>query len=125
MFSVVERVDMVRESLQRFPNVEAASYTGLTVDFCRRVGAHVLVRGLRALSDFEWEYQQSALNRKLNPEVEVIAMFASIEYGFLSSSIVKEIAENGGDVSTMVPEPVNRRLRERLGERSPRSDAGR
>jgi pantetheine-phosphate adenylyltransferase len=90
----------------------------LSVDFARRQGAKVLIRGLRAVSDFDYEYQQAAMNRKMFPELEVICMFASIEYIFLSSSLVKEIAENGGDVSSMVPPSVARRLRERFTLRS-------
>lgn len=114
MFSLEDRMAMVKESLEGVDGVEVRSFAGLLVDFAREVGADVLVRGLRAVSDFEYEYQQSALNRKMLPGLEVVSLFASIEYGFLSSSIVKEIAENGGDVSSMVPPPVAKRLAERF-----------
>lgn len=114
LFSLDERLTFVRESISGLENVEVKPFEGLIVDFCRSVGANVLVRGLRAVSDFEYEYQQAGLNRKMLPGLEVICMFASIEYGFLSSSIIKEIAENGGDVSSMVPPPVLRGLRKRF-----------
>jgi pantetheine-phosphate adenylyltransferase len=110
MFSLDERVAMVRESLEQVDGVEVLPYEGLTVNFARDVGADVIVRGLRAVSDFEYEFQQAALNRKMAPDLEVISVFASAEYSFLSSSIIKEIAENGGDVEGMVPLPVARRL---------------
>lgn len=113
MFSVDERLDMVRESLADLPNVEVERFSGLVVEFARRVGATVLVRGLRWVSDFESEFQQAAANRKLLPGLEVVCVFANTDYVFFSSSIIKEIAENGGDVTAMVPEPVARRLRER------------
>jgi pantetheine-phosphate adenylyltransferase len=110
LFQLDERVAMITESIGRLPGVEVMPYGGLTVHFARDIGADVLVRGLRALQDFEYEFQLASLNRQMMPELEVICMFASIEFEFLSSSIIKEIAENGGDVSTMVPEPVARRL---------------
>ena len=110
MFSLEERLAMVRESLETLEQVEVKSFEGLVVNFCRKEGAGVLVRGLRAVADFQYEFQQASLNRKMLPGLEVICMFASMEYGFLSSSIIKEIAQNGGDVSSMVPAPVARRL---------------
>lgn len=114
LFSLEDRVAMVRESVGHIANVDVRPYTGLTVQFCRQVGAQALVRGLRAVSDFEVEYQLATLNRQMSPEVDTICMFANNEYSFLSSSIIKEIAENGGDVSSMVPAPVQQRLRERV-----------
>jgi len=96
MFSLDERVAMVRESLAHLRDIDVVSYDGLTVNLAADVGATVVVRGLRAVSDFESEFQQAALNRKMSPGLEVISMFASVEYGFLSSSLIKEIAENGG-----------------------------
>lgn len=115
MFSIDERMAMVKESLQHIPNVEITSFDGLLVHYASQIGAQVEVRGMRAVSDFEYEYQQVALNRQMLPGFEVISLFPSTEYAFLSSSIVKEIAENGGNVSAMVPEPVARRLAERFG----------
>lgn len=114
MFSLSDRVAMVRESLMDLERVEVTTFEGLLVDFARKIGATVEVRGLRAVSDFEYEYQQAALNRTMLPGLEVVSLFPSTEYAFLSSSIVKEIAENGGDVSSMVPPPVARRLAERF-----------
>ncbi len=117
LFSLQEREEMVRESLADLRNVEVLDYEGLTVDIARRVGADVLVRGLRWVSDFEAEFQQATANRQLLPGLEVICLFASGERVFLSSSIIKDIVENGGDVDSMVPEPVARRLRERFPPR--------
>jgi pantetheine-phosphate adenylyltransferase len=114
MFSLEERLDMVRASLAHLPGVEVRSYEGLTINFAGDVGATVVVRGLRAVSDFESEFQQAALNRKMSPGLEVISMFASVEYGFLSSSLIKEIAENGGDIAAMVPAPVAQKLAQRF-----------
>lgn len=120
LFSLEDRVEMVRESLKGVDSVEVAWFEGLLVDYARRIGATVEVRGLRAVSDFEYEYQQAALNRQMYPGFEVLSLFPSTEYAFLSSSIVKEIAEHGGDVSHMVPAPVARRLREKFsGQAAP------
>ncbi|MGH2446995.1 MAG: pantetheine-phosphate adenylyltransferase [Chloroflexota bacterium] len=114
LFPIDVRLAMVRDSLSGAENIEVVKYDGLTVDLVRKLGANVLIRGLRAVSDFESEYQQATLNHKMLPSLEVMCMFASMEYSFLSSSIVKEIAEYGGDVSWMVPEAVLVRLRERF-----------
>ena len=114
LFPLDERVELVRESLAGLEKVEVMTFDGLVVNLCREVGADVLVRGLRAVSDFEYEFQQATLNRRMMPDLEVICMFATSDQLFLSSSIVKEIAENGGNVSSMVPAPVARRLAERF-----------
>ncbi len=114
MFSLDERVEMVQQSLAHLPGIAVVAYEGLTVTFAGEVGATVVVRGLRAVSDFESEFQQAALNRKMSPGLEVISMFASVEYGFLSSSLIKEIAENGGDIAAMVPIPVAKKLSQRF-----------
>jgi len=114
LFDLDERLAMVRESLEGVPNVDVMSFDGLIVQFAQKQGAQVIVRGLRAVSDFEYEFQQANLNRKMAPGLEVICMFASIEYGSLSSSIIKEIAENGGDVTDMVPPPVAEHLHRRF-----------
>jgi pantetheine-phosphate adenylyltransferase len=111
LFDLDKRVAMVEESLGGVQNVSVIPFDGLVVNFARQHGAHVLVRGLRAISDFEYEFQQANLNRKIDPALEVICMFTSLEYGPLSSSIVKEIAENGGDIRELVPAPVAQRLR--------------
>jgi pantetheine-phosphate adenylyltransferase len=114
MFSLEERVEMVSEALGHLPRVEVRSFEGLVVDMARRTGASVLIRGLRAVSDFESEYQQASLNRSMLPGLEVVALFASVEHSFVSSSMIKEIAELGGDVSSWVPAPVARRLYDRF-----------
>jgi pantetheine-phosphate adenylyltransferase len=119
LFPLEERVAMIRESLDGVAGVEVTAYDGLTVNFARRVGASVLVRGLRAVSDFEAEFQQATLNRKMLPGLEVVCMFASPDFAWVSSSIIKEIAENGGDVTSFVPPPVARRLAERLRQSAP------
>lgn len=124
VFSLEERLSMVRESLVDMERVEVTHFEGLVVDFCRKVDADVLVRGLRAVSDFEYEFQQAGLNRKMLPGLEVICMFANIDYGFLSSSIIKEIAENGGDVSSMVPAPVAQQLAHRFARIPPAIASG-
>ena len=124
MFSLEERVDMVRESLEHLHGVDVVPYEGLTVNFAGAVGATVVVRGLRAVSDFESEFQQAALNRKMRPGLEVISMFASVEYGFLSSSLIKEIAENGGDIAAMVPVPVAKKLSQRFAAVAPTAVQG-
>jgi pantetheine-phosphate adenylyltransferase len=118
LFSLEDRMEMVRESLDGVDGVEVTSFDGLLVDFARRIGASVEVRGLRAVSDFEYEYQQAALNRHMFPGFEVLSLFPSTEYAFLSSSIVNEIAEHGGDVSHMVPAPVARRLSEKFSRQA-------
>jgi pantetheine-phosphate adenylyltransferase len=97
----------------------------LVVDFARRNGANVLVRGLRWVSDFESEFQQAAANRKLLPGLEVVSLFANTDYVFFSSSIIKEIAEYGGDVGDMVPEPVARRMRRLYASETPAAAPGR
>lgn len=118
LFSLPEREAMVRESLVDVAGVEVQTFDGLIVDFCRRVNAQVLVRGLRYVSDFEYEFQQASLNRKMLPGLEVVSLFASMDFGFLSSSIIKEIAEYGGDVSSMVPASVAQRLTQRFARSS-------
>lgn len=105
-FTVEERVEMIRKVTKDIPNVEVQSFSGLTVDFAKEQGAKVLVRGLRAVSDFEYELQIAQLNHKLNPEVDTIFFTTSVEYSYLSSSIVREIAGYGGDISQFVPAEV-------------------
>jgi pantetheine-phosphate adenylyltransferase len=110
LFSTTERVDMMRQALQSLPNVQVASYHGLTVDFARQVGATVIVRGLRVISDFELEYQMSLTNHKLAPEIDMVCLMTSLEYAFVSSTIVKEVAALGGCVEQFVPAHVARAL---------------
>lgn len=111
LFSTAERVELVAEAVNDLPNVRVDTYSGLTVDYARRVGAKVLVRGLRAATDFEHEFQMAHLNHRLYPDVDVVCLMASQEYSLLSSSAVKEIAELGGNVDFMVAPHVARALR--------------
>jgi pantetheine-phosphate adenylyltransferase len=112
-FEPDERLDMIREATAGLPNVSVDVFRGLLVDFCRAHGIQVIVKGLRAVSDFDYELQMGQMNRSL-AEVDTLFMPADPHYSFLSSSLVKEVATYGGDVSGLVPESVLRRLRERL-----------
>ena len=111
-FSIEERVDFLREALHGVPNVEVDLFAELVVDFARRWEAKVIVKGLRVISDFEWEFQMNQLNRTLAPDVETVYVMASPQVSFVSSSGVKEIASFGGKVDELVPEPVARRFKE-------------
>ena len=112
MFSVEERVAFLTEALAERRNVEVDVFSELVVDFARRWGARTMVKGLRVISDFEWEFQMNHLNRTLAPDVETMYVMASPQYSFVSSSGVKEIAAFGGKVAELVPEPVARRFAE-------------
>jgi pantetheine-phosphate adenylyltransferase len=114
LFSLEERAQMLRETCKAFPNVEVAVARGLVVEFAREVGAKVIVRGLRAVSDFEFELQMASTNRALAPEVETIFFTPAPQYHYVSASIVAEIARFGGDVGEFVPPEVARKLKERL-----------
>jgi pantetheine-phosphate adenylyltransferase len=114
MFTAEERVDFLREALASTSNVEVEVFSDLVVDFARRWGARTMVKGLRAISDFEWEFQMHHLNRYLAPDIETMYLIANSSYSFLSSRGVKEIASFGGNVDELVPEAVARRFREML-----------
>jgi pantetheine-phosphate adenylyltransferase len=118
LFSVEERVAMIREVFTDEPRVEAVDFTGLLVDFARERGARLTVRGLRAVSDFEYEFQMALMNRELMPELETIFLTPNVEHSFLSSSLVREVASLGGDVGRFVSPSVLGRLRSRLAERA-------
>jgi pantetheine-phosphate adenylyltransferase len=118
LFSVEERLDMLREVTKGYPNVRVESFHGLLVDFCRAQGAAVVVKGLRAVSDFDYELQMAQMNTGL-AGVETLFMPTNPLYSFLSSSLVKDVAKWGGDVSAHVPEVVAGRLAERLGPGTP------
>ena len=120
LFSAEERLAMTRQALKHLPHVSVESYDCLTVDFARQKGAQVMVRGLRVLSDFEWEFQLALTNRKLIPYIDTICLMTSQEYSFLSSSVVKEVAMAGGCIDSMVPTHVAAALKrefEGLGEK--------
>ncbi len=108
LFSIEERVRIIREVIDelRLSNVSVNSFSGLLIDYMHKIGATVIVRGLRAVSDFEYELQMAYMNRNLDPNIETVSMMPYIEYSFLSSSIVKEIFFNGGDVTEFVPDAV-------------------
>jgi pantetheine-phosphate adenylyltransferase len=115
VFSVEERIGFLEEALADADNVVVEPFDDLVVDFAKRWGARTMVKGLRAISDFEWEFQMGHLNRTLAPEMETVYVMAGPSYSFVSSSGVKEIASYGGDVSEFVPEAVARRCREIFG----------
>ena len=117
LFSVEERVKMLEEVTKDIQNVEVKSFAGLTVDFAKECNANAVVRGLRAITDFEYELQMSQTNHKLEPNVETMFLTTSIEYSYLSSTTVKEIAAFGGDITQFVPEAVGVRLREKMNEK--------
>lgn len=110
LFSLDERVELARESLKDLPQVAVTGYDGLTVDFAQRHELHVIVRGLRAVSDFEYEFQLATMNRRLTDSVETVFMTPTEQNTFVSSSLVREIAEYGGDVSAFVQPHVERGL---------------
>jgi pantetheine-phosphate adenylyltransferase len=107
---------MTYDALNDLHNVRIERYTGLTVEFARQQGASVIVRGLRVLSDFEWEFQLALTNRNLAPDIDTICLMTSQEYSFLSSSVVKEVAFAGGDISELVPPHVVKALRTKVRE---------
>ena len=113
LFEVEERVTMLRDAVGDLDGVEVDSFSGLLVDYARTKGAGVIVKGLRAVSDFDYELQMAQMNRHL-AEVETVFVPTSAKWSYLSSSLVKEVARYGGDVSGLVPEPVVRRLKEKL-----------
>lgn len=113
LFSLEERIKLIRSAVSRFDNVEVDSFNGLLIDFARQRQSHLVVRGLRAISDFETEFQMSLNNKRLAPEVETMFMMTRNEYSFLSSSVVKQIAKFNGDVSDLVPSEVEEALKKK------------
>ncbi|HEX3629607.1 MAG TPA: pantetheine-phosphate adenylyltransferase [Candidatus Dormibacteraeota bacterium] len=122
LFSTEERVRMIRESLGQRSAVEVSTFDGLTIDCARRVGAKVIVRGLRAVSDFESEFQMALMNRRLEPEITTVFIPTSLRHLFLSSSLIKELAEFGGDIAEFVPPSVVEPLKQRLATREHRHE---
>ena len=115
LFSTEERVELTRLALTKIPNIEVTSFEGLTVDFAMKMGAKVLVRGLRMVTDFEREFEMSLMNKKLYPDLELICLMTGLQYQFLSSSLLKEVAGLGGNIQNLVPEFVASALKEKLG----------
>lgn len=118
LFSLEDRVAMLREATRRLPGVKIKPFDGLSVAFARRNNARVMLRGARMLSDFEYEFQLALTNRRLDPKVETVFLMPSAEYSYLSSRLIKEAAGLGADVAGLVPPFVARRLKERLGHES-------
>ena len=117
LFMPQERVDMIEEVTSHLDNVEVKQFDGLLVDFCNEVGAKAIVRGLRAVSDFEYEMQLTSMNRKLDSDIETIYMMTNNNYSFISSSIVKEVAKYGGKIEDVVPPHVANLLKEKFSDR--------
>ncbi|MBM6947473.1 pantetheine-phosphate adenylyltransferase [Mordavella massiliensis] len=117
LFSVEERVKILENTVENIPNVKVIPFEGLLVDFARKMKARMIVRGLRAITDFEYELQMAQTNHKLEREIETIFLTTSLEYSYLSSSTVKEVAAFGGDISQFVPDIVIERMQEKMDER--------
>lgn len=113
LFSVEERVRMLSEVTKHLPNVKIISFEGLLIDLAKRLDAKIIIRGLRAITDFEYELQMAQTNHKLAPEVETIFLTTSLDYSFLSSTTVKEVASFGGDISQFVPEVIEEKIKEK------------
>ena len=113
LFSMSERIDLAKKSLADIKNIEVIGFSGLLVDFAKELDAKVILRGLRVVSDFEYEFQMSSMNKKLNENIESIFLTPSESYAFLSSTLVKEIAELGGDISEFVSPEVKEALQEK------------
>jgi pantetheine-phosphate adenylyltransferase len=119
LFSVAERIDIMNETLKpRFPNVEIDVFEGLLVHYAVKKHAQVIVRGIRAVTDYEYEFQMALMNRRLEPQLETVFMVPAENYSYLSSRLVKEIAELGGSVAGLVPENVQQRLKNRFRKKN-------
>jgi len=114
LFTVNERIEMLREVVSDYPNVDVDSFDGLLVDYAAAKGATVLLRGIRAISDYEYELQMALMNRRLAPRIETVFLMASEAYSFISSRLIKQVLSLGGDISGLVPPSVEARLRERV-----------
>src|SRR5574338_510262 len=114
LFSVQERMEMLREVVQGIPNVDVDSFNGLLVDYAASKGASVVIRGIRAISDYEYELQMALMNRRLAPDIETMFMMAGEAYSFISSRLVKEVFRLGGNIAGLVPPSVETRLKQRL-----------
>ncbi len=117
LFDIEERINLFAESTKDLRNVEVVPYSGLTVSFARQIGAQVVVRGLRMSSDFEYEFEMTLMNKKIAPDIELVCLMASLEYQFLSSTLLKEVCQLDGDISSLVPVHVARALRAKLGSK--------
>ncbi len=118
LFTLEERIELIREAVSPYPSVGVDSFEGLLVDYAKSVGSKAIIRGLRAVSDYEYELQMALMNRSLNAEIETFFMAPNAEYSFLSSGLVKEVASYGGDVTHLVPPCVESALARKLSESS-------
>ena len=116
LFTVAERVEMLQEAIGALDNVSVATFDGLTVEFARQQGASAILRGIRAISDYEYEFQMALMNRRLAPEIETVFLQPAGRYSFISSRMLKEVFSFGGDVTGLVPPNVLKRLRERINK---------
>ncbi len=114
LFSTDERVSMIKDMTSHLPNVKVSSFDGLLVDYAREIGATIVVRGLRAVTDFDYELQIAQTNRIVNPDIDTVFLTTSLEYAYLSSTIVKEVASYGGDISKFVPKNIEREVYKKL-----------
>lgn len=118
LFTIPERVEMITEATREMGNVSVATFDGLLVDFCRQQGAKAVLRGIRAISDYEYEFQMAMMNRKLAPELETLFMMPAEKYTYVSSRLIKGVFELGGDVSALVPPMVMERLKAKVSSRA-------
>ena len=118
LFTLEERIEMLEVSMKKFSNVEIGTFDGLTVDYAARRNAQAILRGLRALSDFEYEFQMALMNRRLNREVQTIFLMTGMRWIYTSSSIIKEAAQFGGSIAGMVPPIVEKRIKEKFSRKS-------
>jgi pantetheine-phosphate adenylyltransferase len=113
LFTVQERMDMLAHTLKPLPGIEIDTFSGLLVDYAQQRHAHAILRGMRAVSDFEYEFQMALMNRRLNRDVQTVFLMTGLRWIFTSSSIIKEAAQFGGDIADMVPPIVNRKIKEK------------
>lgn len=123
LFTVEERLEMLRDATAHLPNVEISSFPGLTMDYAERMGANYVIRGIRVVSDFEYELQMAMMNRALNPRVETLFMVPAAEHLYVSSSLIKEVLVLGGDVHQFVPPTTEKFLRARFNMPKPKDSA--
>ncbi len=115
LFTVAERLEMIQVALRNTPNVTIDTFSGLLVEYVRSQNARVILRGLRAVTDFEYEFQMAMMNRRMEPEIETVFLMTGLRWVFLSSRIIKEAAVHGGNIEGMVPEFVHQKLKEKFG----------
>jgi pantetheine-phosphate adenylyltransferase len=117
LFTTEERVKMAKEAVKEYPNIEVVAFSGMVVAFAKKIGAQTLVRGLRMSSDFEYEFEMALMNRKLDPDLELVCLMTSLQFQFLSSSLLKEVANLGGEVYSMMPKNVAVELKKKVIEK--------